>query len=117
MFVPQTAFMTDGSIRDQIHYPLQAIGPMDSTELVRLSEILQILDLKFEKIDRPLPVKRYEQFSPGEVQRIALARVMFHRPRLVVLDEATSAIAEEIEEHFYEYIQQHAITPVTVAHR
>jgi len=39
--------------------------------------------------------------SPGEQQRLAVARVLLHEPDYVFLDEATSALDLENELHLY----------------
>lgn len=38
-----------------------------------------------------------DTLSPGEQQSISLARVLYHRPQLTIMDEATSALNEESE--------------------
>lgn len=54
-----------------------------------------------------------EELSPGEQQRIALARILLHRPTLLVLDEATSALDAGNARHFYDSVR-HALPDATI---
>ncbi len=44
--------------------------------------------------------------SPGEQQRLAVARVLMHKPDYVFLDEATSALDTENEVHLYRLLTE-----------
>ncbi|GJP55177.1 hypothetical protein CLOM_g14155 [Closterium sp. NIES-68] len=55
--------------------------------------------------------------SPGEQQRLQFARVVFHRPRLVFLDEATSAVDAEMEARMYAWLARFGTAFVSVSHR
>lgn len=55
--------------------------------------------------------------SGGQKQRIVLARALYRRPRLLVLDEATSHLDAEAERRVNEAIAGLGITRVMVAHR
>lgn len=55
--------------------------------------------------------------SPGELQRLAMARIMLQAPTFAVLDEATSAIDSSTERLIYEEIWRRGITTVTIGHR
>ena len=59
----------------------------------------------------------YSQLSPGEQQRVAWARLLYHNPRLAFLDEATSAVSEDLECAMYEGAKEKGITLVSVWHR
>jgi ABC-type uncharacterized transport system fused permease/ATPase subunit len=54
--------------------------------------------------------------SPGERQRLCLVRVFLHRPRFLLMDEATSAIPHALESEVYERIRGMGIAVVTIAH-
>ncbi|KCV70069.1 hypothetical protein H696_03532 [Fonticula alba] len=43
-----------------------------------------------------------QRLSPGERQKLAFARVLFHKPRLVLLDEATSSLDRHSSAKLYE---------------
>ncbi|KDP37481.1 hypothetical protein JCGZ_06921 [Jatropha curcas] len=55
--------------------------------------------------------------SLGEQQRLAFARLLLSKPRLVLLDESTSALDEANEAHLYQQIEAAGITYVSIGHR
>ncbi|CAB4307287.1 unnamed protein product [Prunus armeniaca] len=55
--------------------------------------------------------------SLGEQQRLAFARLLLSRPKLVLLDESTSALDEANEAHLYQQIEKAGITYISVGHR
>ena len=58
-----------------------------------------------------------EERSLGEMQRLALARLLFQRPHFAVLDEATSTLDEAMVERLYRACEDERITVVSVSHR
>lgn len=56
--------------------------------------------------------------SLGEAQRLAFARLLFNGASLALIDEATSALEEEAEEHLYELLETMPdLTLISVGHR
>ncbi|MER2535173.1 MAG: ABC transporter ATP-binding protein [Rhizobiaceae bacterium] len=73
-------------IRDSISEPLRAWGRSDGVD-VRVDDLLQRVGLHASMGDR-LP----HEFSGGQRQRICIARALALSPRLIVADEAVSAL-------------------------
>jgi putative ATP-binding cassette transporter len=115
LFLPQHAYMAQGSLRVQLNYPNLGRSVTDE----ELREVLQRvnlgnleercggfdIDLDFEKV-----------LSFGERQRLAFARVLLKNPPFVLLDEATSALDRENETALYEELIVRPTTLVSVSH-
>jgi len=115
MFLPQKPYMPTGSIRRIVSYPTETgVFAEDVIEEVlralNLSRLLGYLDHTCHW---------GQVLSGGEQQRIALARVLLHRPSWLFLDEATSAQDFENETHIYQLLQARlqGASIVSIAHR
>ena len=55
---------------------------------------------RFERWIRYKRRRKRCQFICGQVQRIGLARALYHKPKLLILDEATNAIEKDWKPKF-----------------
>jgi len=123
LFVPQVPYTFRGSLMDQITYPRKIRDP-EEKEMIRpqLVETLQKSRLEYllnrVNNDWEISYDWPEALSPGEKQRLSLARVFYRQPRFVILDESTSAVDIDVEEFMYKNIRAlPGVTIVSVGHR
>ncbi len=126
-YLPQKPYNVSGSLRQQLTYPLPA--PPELTD-ERVRELLRLVDLEYlidtheanvsiinSGAERKEPVPWVDRLSLGETQRLAMARLFYHRPVFAILDECTSAVSTEMEERLYRLCTELSITCITISHR
>jgi ATP-binding cassette, subfamily B, bacterial len=115
--VPQTAFLFDDTVRDNV-----TLGADVSDEEVwaalRAAQADGFVAALAHGLDTRLG-ERGTSLSGGQRQRISLARALVRRPRLLILDDATSAVDPEVEARILQALRTEGggATLVVVAYR
>jgi ATP-binding cassette subfamily B protein len=114
----QSNLLFSGSIAENI-----ASG-VENPDRNRIIEVAKLADAHGFISSMPLG---YEQvvgergvgLSGGQLQRLCIARALYHNPRLLIFDEATSALDTHSESNILKSMQQilKGRTAVVIAHR
>lgn len=115
LFLSQRPYLPLGDLRTAIAYPNTAVAEDDE----RLKQALRQVNLAHLAERLELSQDWTRILSIGEQQRLAFARVLFNRPRVVFLDESTSAMDEGLEHALYSLLREHLgeTLLVSVGHR
>jgi len=124
-YIPQKPYLCVGTLRDQVIYP-------DEVEVARekgwsdekLGALMGDVKLRY-LVDRQESEENgwdatqdwNDVLSGGEKQRVAMARVFYHKPKFAILDECTSAVSVDVEAFMYEHCKEIGITLITISHR
>jgi ATP-binding cassette, subfamily B, bacterial len=116
-FVAQGTFLFDDTVRDNVTLG----GPYDD-EQVRAALRVAAADEFVAALPDGLDTRvgeRGASLSGGQRQRLALARAVVRRPRLLVLDDATSAVDPAVEAQILDALRdaERPSTVVVVAYR
>ncbi|MBV9161689.1 MAG: ABC transporter ATP-binding protein/permease [Pseudonocardiales bacterium] len=115
LFLSQQPYVPLGALRTALTYP-QSRHPGDDEQLRNVLRMVQLGHLE-GRIEEEADWSRI--LSAGEQQRLGFARILVNRPRLVFLDQATSAVDEGIEHALYTLVREDLpeCTLVIVGHR
>jgi ATP-binding cassette subfamily B protein len=116
-FVPQGTFLFDDTVRGNV--TLGADLPDDEVwAALRVAAADDVVRRLPEGLDTRVG-ERGATLSGGQRQRIALARAVVRRPRLLVLDDATSAVDPAVEARILDALRdaERPSTVVVVAYR
>ncbi|XP_076826392.1 lysosomal cobalamin transporter ABCD4 isoform X2 [Brachyhypopomus gauderio] len=123
LFLPQKPYLTDGTLREQVIYPLKdiypAAGSVDDERILQYLELAGLSNLvkRTGGLDEKVDWNWYDVLSPGEMQRLCFARLFYLQPKYAVLDEASSALSEEAEDQLYRVCKHLGMTLISLGHR
>ena len=119
-YVPQDVMVIDGTIRENITLGFQPDPGHDSLvwESLRVAQLEDFVKSLSTGLDTFVG-ERGTSLSGGQRQRIGIARAMFTKPKLLVLDESTSALDAQTESEFTKALNElkGELTLIVIAHR
>jgi ATP-binding cassette, subfamily B, bacterial len=115
--VPQQTFLFDDTVRGNVTLGLD-ISDDDVREALRLAQAEHFVDALPDGLDTRIG-ERGTTLSGGQRQRLALARALVRKPRVLVLDDATSSVDPQVEARILAGLRDVAApsTVVVVAYR
>jgi len=117
-YVPQEPFLFDDTVHGNITLGDPAIDDDQVEHAVRLARLDEVVAGLPDGLATRVG-ERGATLSGGQQQRLGLARALARRPRLIVLDDATSAIDAEVESEILAGLREASLdaTVVMVAAR
>ena len=93
--------LTDRTVEANLRFVLKATGWKDKHEISeRINQVLTLVGMETKGYKLP------SELSGGEQQRIAIARAILNRPKLVLADEPTGNLDVETSKTITELLQQ-----------
>ena len=113
--LPQRPYVPTGTLRRAVTYP----GAANDWDPEQIKDILGKVGLDHlkERLEDEAPWD--QTLSGGEKQRLTVARVLLHRPDIIVLDEATSALDPKGQDTLMQLLsdEMEGLTIISVGHR
>ncbi|GFF38460.1 leptomycin B resistance protein pmd1 [Aspergillus lentulus] len=119
--VPQESVLFEGSIAFNIglgarpDHEATMDEIIEACKLANIHEVIRSLPDGYQTLCGP----NGSQFSGGQKQRLSIARALVRKPKLLILDESTSALDAESEKLLQDGLEKAAkgITVIAIAHR
>ena len=116
--VPQDPFLFDASIMENVRYSRHGASDEDVVEACKAAAIHEKI-LTYADGYQTRVIEHGIKLSKGEIQQIAIARVLLQNPKIVLLEEPTSCMESQTESLVQLALQQlgNGRTTFTVAHK
>jgi ABC-type multidrug transport system fused ATPase/permease subunit len=120
-YVPQQIYISDDTVAANIAFG-QSKKYINMNAVYRAAKIANIHDFVIKQLPHKYSTPLGEhgvKLSGGQRQRIAIARALYHKPKVLIFDEATSALDGISEDIVIKAVNKikHKITIIMIAHR
>ena len=117
-YLPQDTFLIDGTLKENITLSKDEIKDGELEEALKLSRLTPILEDLDNGINTDIGDKGVK-LSGGQKQRVSIARAIFNKRDVLLLDESTSALDSETEAAVIKELMtlRNQKTIISIAHR
>ena len=104
-YIPQDIYILDDSIKNNIIFNNEDNTNIDKDlkNVIDISQLNKLIDSLSEGLDTKVG-DRGINISGGQRQRIAIARALYHKPDVLIFDEATNSLDEITENNLMDSI-------------
>ncbi|KAF9229610.1 hypothetical protein BS17DRAFT_723587 [Gyrodon lividus] len=121
ILIPQRPYLSLGTLRDQVIYPhsqeQMTARRISDAHLLAVLAVVGMDSIVEREGGWDVAREWREALSGGDQQKIAWARLFYHKPKYAILDEATSLVPPDMEGKMMEHAAALGITLLTVSHR
>ena len=117
-YVPQNVYLTDDTIINNISFGEKSIDLDMIQTVIKDSMLSDHIDNLKEGLNTKVG-ERGSNLSGGQIQRIGIARSLYHNPSLLIFDEATSALDSKTEEEILKtlcVLRENGMTIIVISH-
>ncbi len=119
-YIPQVIYLTDDTLKRNVAFGLDdnIIDDDRFWQAVRAARLEELIDKLADK-EHTLIGERGIRLSGGQRQRVGIARALYHNPKLLIMDEGTSALDNITEKYVIDAIERLKgdRTIIMIAHR
>ncbi len=118
IFVPQEPVLFDVTLRENLLYGNPEATEEEIKKIARLAQLETLINRLPKGLDESLG-PRGNRLSGGERQRVALARALLQHPKVLILDECTSALDTPTEKSLLDALDPYlrGVTTIVISHR
>lgn len=115
-YVPQMVFVFNGTFAENITLWNYSYTEKDMREAATDAQILDLILRHPDGFNRKLK-DNGSDLSGGEKQRLEICRALLRKPKILLLDEGTSALDQKTQMNLLDALKKRNITVVSIDHR
>ena len=120
-YVPQHIYLSDNTIMANIAFG-EEFKNINQDRIKKVSKIAKLHNFVIDELPNQYQTivgERGIRLSGGQLQRIGIARALYHNPKILIFDEATSALDNQTEQEVMNSVDNlsNDLTIILIAHR
>jgi putative ATP-binding cassette transporter len=110
MFMPKRPYIPDGALRDVLAYP----APSQRFTIQEFEAALENMGLSYLCCWLDREARWDKELTEPDQQALAFARVLLHRPRWVIVDEAIGSLRNETRIKLFDIFERELATTALI---